>query len=90
MPQPPSAYEVVLEVQRIGRRPRYHRGARLDNGALVQPEQCNLDQVAAGITELDALPEGLRRPWTQLCRRCWRGTKVLAAADAMRQAARQP
>lgn len=86
MPQPPSTYEVVLEVLRIGRRPRYHRAARLDNGELVQPERCNLDQVAARINELDALPEGLRRPWTQLCQRCWRGTEVLAAAERLREA----
>lgn len=78
--------EVVLEVRRRGRRPRYHRGARLEGGAQLtaRPEQCNLDQVAWEVRELAELPEGIRRPWTQLCRRCWRGTEVLAAADHLR------
>lgn len=80
-----QAREVVLEVAREGRRPRYHRGARLESGPLAKPEQCNLDQVAASITELAALPEirkggPLQHPWSQLCRRCWSGTEVWARA----------
>lgn len=80
-----QAREVVLEVAREGRRPRYHRGARLEDGPATRPEQCNLDQVAATITELDALPEvykggPMQRPWSQLCRRCWSGTPMWAAA----------
>jgi len=80
-----DAREVVLEVAREGRRPRYHRGARLEGGPLAKPEQCNLDQVVATITELDALPEvykggPLQHPWSQLCRRCWAGTEVWAKA----------
>jgi len=72
---------VVLEVRREGRRPRYHRGARISAGTVARPEQCNLDDVALEVRTLDELPEGLKRPWTQLCRRCWRGTEVLAAAE---------
>lgn len=74
---------VVLEVVRRGRRPRYHRGARLDGG-LLEPEQCNMDQVVVEVRQLEHLPEGLRRPWARLCRRCWRGTPELEAADAAR------
>lgn len=83
------AQEVILEVAREGRRPRYHRGARLDGGEgqLVKPEQCNLDQVAATIRELDALDfETLPRPWTQLCRRCFAGSFLLLVADERRAA----
>lgn len=75
---------VVLEVSRSGRRPRYHRAARTDTGTLLEPEQCNLDQVALVITELDELPEGIKRPWSQLCRRCWRGLAVYDAALHLR------
>lgn len=78
---------VVLEARRHGRRPRYHRGAQLDGviGA-ARPEQCNLDQVGIEVRTLAALPEGLPRPWAQLCRRCWRGTQELAAALAIIEA----
>lgn len=75
---------VVLEVVRRGRRPRYHRGARLDGGLLLEPEQCNMDQVVVEVRQLEHLPEGMRRPWARLCRRCWRGTTELEAADAAR------
>jgi hypothetical protein len=87
---------VVLEARRRGRRPRYHRGARLGPALVVRPEQCNLDQVGVSLEVLDELPAldepgvrtRLRRPWAQLCRRCWRGTDVLATAlDAGRAAA---
>jgi hypothetical protein len=79
---------VVLEARRRGRRPRYHRGARLGPALVVRPEQCNLDQVGVSLEELDELPAlsapgaktRLVRPRTQLCRRCWRGTPELARA----------
>lgn len=75
---------IVLEVERQGRRPRYHRGARLANGQELRPEACNLDDTAGTVNVLSALPDGLRRPWSQLCHRCWRGTDVLAWALELR------
>lgn len=79
---------VILEVRRKGRRPRYHRGARMASTGRATPEQCNLDQVQLEVVEVPALPEypAMRRPWTQLCRRCFRGEPVLAAADRLRRA----
>jgi len=76
------ARPAIIEVTRRGRRPRYHRGATLAAGATAVPEACNTDQ-AADTRALTLLPE-LPRPWAQLCRRCWRGTAVLAQADALR------
>lgn len=81
--QPPTTEQVFIEVPRARRRPRYHRAERDPRGHVTQPEQCNIDQVAGGTLVLEALPD-LRRPWSQLCRRCFRGTAVLAAADALR------
>lgn len=76
--------EVVLEARRNGRRPRYHRGARqARTGVRLDPPQCNLDDVGLEVRQLEALPEGIRRPWAQLCRRCWAGSDVLAAALAL-------
>lgn len=70
---------VVLEVRRAGRRPRYHLGARLeDRPAELRPPQCNLSMVALDVRELDALPP-LKRPRTQLCRRCFAGHPLLEA-----------
>ena len=63
----------IIEVYRHGRRPRYHRGATLPNGVLLLPEQCNLDQVAAGYNPVPALPPRVRP--AQVCRRCF-GVKV--------------
>lgn len=77
---PAGAVEVVLEVRRHGRRPRYHRGARVD-GNLTKPEQCNTDQAGLGTRQLEGLPPTARP--NQLCRRCWRNTLILAAADAL-------
>lgn len=76
---------VVIEARRTGRRPRYHRGSRLESGAITVPEQCNTDQ-ATQLVVLEALPTSLRRPWAQLCKRCWAGTEVLKAAEALREA----
>lgn len=73
---------VVLEARRKGRRPRYHAGTITEGGRLDNP-QCNLDDVGGEVRRLDELPEGLPRPWAQLCRRCYRGTDVLAAADEL-------
>ena len=81
---PDNDQEVVLEARRHGRRPRYHRGAILANGVRLDPPQCNIDDVGGEVRVLDGLPEGIRRPWTQLCRRCWRGSTVLEAALALR------
>lgn len=77
-----DAKVVVIEVPRRGRRPRYHRGALIGLGVTTSPEACNLDQVLlrAGVRLLDRLPP-LRRPLTQLCRRCWRGTPELETAQ---------
>jgi len=72
--------EVVLEVRRHGRRPRYHRGYQLDNGLVVDPPQCNVDDAALERRVLDALPATIRRPWAQLCLRCWEGRPELTAA----------
>lgn len=86
MPQEQYDQEVVLEARRNGRRPRYHRGALLaGNGVRVDPPQCNLDDVGREVRVLDALPEAIRRPWAQLCRRCWAGSTVLEAALAARR-----
>jgi hypothetical protein len=63
----------IIEVDRHGRRPRYHRGATLANGVLLLPEQCNLDQVSAGYRPVAALPPRLRP--AQVCRRCF-GVRV--------------
>lgn len=80
-----AAQVVVLEARRNGRRPRYHRGAILPGGAAARPEQCNLDQVGVAVRELaDGEAVEMKRPWAQLCRRCWRGTPELAAALAAR------
>ena len=76
-----AATEVILEVRRAGRRPRYHRGARLENGPTARPEQCNLDQVALDVRELEKLP-AIRRPRSQLCRRCFRGSALLEEGPA--------
>jgi hypothetical protein len=84
---PPTDQEIVLEVHRAGRRPRYHRGARqAGTGVVLDPPQCNIDD-AGGRKVLEALPEypAIPRPWAQLCRRCYRGTPVLAAADTLRR-----
>lgn len=84
--------EIVLEVERQGRRPRYHRGARqAGTGVRLDPPQCNLDDVAAKVNVLATLPAlstreaptQLRRPWSQLCRRCWEGSDVWTAAVAL-------
>lgn len=76
--------EVVIEARRkVGRRPRYHRGVLLD-GEMLLPERCNTDQAARGTVTLERLPDGVRPH--QLCRRCWRGTQVLAAATRLVQA----
>lgn len=77
--------KLVLEVRRKGRRPRYHEGARTYAGVLVKPEQCNTDQ-ADEVVELPSLPAypAMPQPWAQLCRRCFRGSAVLAAADKLR------
>jgi hypothetical protein len=87
MPQAPQARPVILEVRRKGRRPRYHQGYRVVEGGRATPEQCNLDQVELEVRELQALPEypAMRRPWNQLCRRCFRGSLVLIAADRLRR-----
>lgn len=71
---------VVIEAQRIGRSPRYHRGTRDSSGTQVN-EQCNTDQAGKGTKVLEELPAHIRPQ--QLCRRCWRGTEVLAAADRL-------
>lgn len=75
-------------VRRHGRRPRFHRGTIASNEVRRDAPQCNLDDVSLEVVRLDRLPtvgkHGMVRPWSQLCRRCWRGTKVLAAADAIR------
>jgi len=80
--------EVVLEVVRRGRRPRYHRGGRNSAGVLLKPEQCNTDDAGLETRVLDYLPvyPAMRRPWRQLCRRCWRGSGLLEAADALHAA----
>lgn len=84
--QPTGHHErVVIEVEREGRRPRYHLGARQGGGPVLKPEQCNTDQAAGTINYLDKLPEvskgsRLQQPWAQLCRRCWGGTVVLELA----------
>lgn len=83
---PEHDQEVVLEARRNGRRPRYHRGAILGNGVRLDPPQCNLDDVGLEVRVLDALPERIRRPWAQLCRRCWRGSGLIEAALAQRAA----
>lgn len=88
MAEGPGDQEIVLEVRREGRRPRYHRGARqAGTGVRLDPPQCNLDDVALDVRILDKLPQ-LARPDGQLCRRCWRGTKVLAYGLALGQARR--
>lgn len=72
--------EIVLEARRVGRRPRYHRGARqATTGARLDNPQCNMDQVGVEVRVLDALPD-MPRPWSQLCRRCWAGSDTLVAA----------
>lgn len=78
---------VVLEVRRNGRRPRYHEGFRTSAGVLLKPEQCNTDQAGVEVRVLDVLPEypEMRRPWRQLCRRCFRGTSVLERADTLKE-----
>lgn len=77
--------EVVLEARRHGRRPRYHRGAVMaGTGVRLDPPQCNLDDVGLEVRVLRELPTGLRRPWQQLCRRCWAGSTVLEAALTLR------
>jgi hypothetical protein len=82
---PESDQEVVLEARRRGRRPRYHRGVVLVGSAVrLDAPQCNLDQVGIEVRRLEGLPEGIRRPWAQLCRRCWAGTAVYDAALAAR------
>lgn len=73
---------VVIEITRHGRRPRYHVGAQVGRGVYAVPEACNTDQAGAK-RQLDRLP-ALRRPWTQLCRRCWRDTAELREALAYR------
>lgn len=78
------AQDVVLEARRRGRRPRYHRGAAITASTVARPEQCNLDQVGMEVRTLEALPTDLPRPWTQLCRRCWRGSVELLRADTTR------
>lgn len=92
MSQNPSTVPVILEVRRKNRRPRYHQGYRVGEAAKATPEQCNLDQTDNEVRELEALPEypAMRRPWSQLCRRCFGGTPVLAAADALRAALNPP
>lgn len=75
---------VVIEVQRDGRRPRYHRGAQVAPGVFAVPEACNSDQSHHRRT-LDKVP-ALRRPWAQLCRRCWQGTPELREALAYQAA----
>lgn len=85
--------EIVLEVERQGRRPRYHRGARLaGSDVALRPEQCNLDDAKGQVNELDGLPDlssptaptRLVLPWSQLCRRCWAGSDVYDAALALK------
>lgn len=71
--------EVVLEVPREGRRPRYHRGYRAAGStAPLRPEQCNLDQTRADVRTLEELPP-IKLARTQLCRRCFRGHPLLEA-----------
>lgn len=77
--------QVVLEVLRPGRRPRYHRAERLENGEVLKPESCNTDQTVKQPRVLEALPALRLWPWTQLCRRCWRDTPELEAAQAAEQ-----
>lgn len=72
---------VVVEVQRHGRRPRYHRGSRIGRDVTLVSEQCNTDQAGQGRQVLAKLP-ALPRPWTQLCRRCWARTPELSQALA--------
>lgn len=84
MPDPNLMRPAIIEVTRRGRRPRYHRGATVSAGNTAVPEACNTDQ-AADTRVLTLLPD-IPRPWAQLCRRCWRGTSVLAAADQLRTA----
>lgn len=86
--------QVVIEVERAGRRPRYHLGARQGGGPVLKPEQCNTDQVAGEVRYLTALPEvkpgsRMQRPWSQLCRRCWGGTIVYRLALEAAVGARQ-
>lgn len=83
-----TSRDIILEVRRIGRRPRYHRGYEQAGERLDRP-QCNIDQAGAGVERLQYLPEGLPRPWAQLCRRCWAGSKVLAYALALEPEARE-
>lgn len=71
-----AVQEVVLEVVRAGRRSRYHLAARTKAGDILTPEQCNIDQIALGWRTHDKLPP-VRRPRTQLCRRCFRGHPLL-------------
>lgn len=78
---------VVLEARRKGRRPRYHLGEA--QGVALGPPQCNLGLVGVEVRQLDGLPVRIRRPWTQLCRRCWRGSPELAAALEQREVARR-
>lgn len=61
--------DIYFEVTRRRRRPRYHQGARADDGQVFKPEQCNLDQVTGAVHVLDELPV-IRNPRSQLCRRC--------------------
>lgn len=81
--------EVILEVRRVGRRPRYHRGAvQAGTGERLDSPRCNLDDVRLEVRQLDALPERIPHPWSQLCARCWAGTEVLSAALALGDAYR--
>jgi hypothetical protein len=82
--------EIIIEVRRVGRRPRYHRGAQLENGTRLDPPQCNIDDATREVRVLDALPEypEMRRPWAQLCRRCWAGSPVWEKAKALDEALR--
>jgi hypothetical protein len=81
----PAPTRVLIEVRRKGRRPRYHLGAR-QGTTLLAPEQCNTDDTAGELVELEELPEypAMRRPWAQLCKRCFRGQPILEEAERLR------
>jgi hypothetical protein len=79
---------VLLEVPRAGRRPRYHLGADMDGeqgGTVARPPQCSLPQTAGEVRTLrgeaaQAALAAIRRPETQLCKRCFTGGQVVIKA----------
>lgn len=69
-----------IEVPREGRRPRYHRMQADATGEAMLPRQCALPQLAQPYRVLLHLPP-IRRPKSQLCRRCFSGSPLLEQAS---------